>query len=338
MTTTSKKEIPKLHEAFAGQFRIGAAVNPFTLQKQRELLAQHFNSITAENEMKFESVHPEEDRYTFDQADRLFAFADEHGMGVRGHTLVWHNQTPSWVFQNSDGSSTDAKTLLNRMREHINTVAGRYKGRVYAWDVVNEAVSDSADSLLRPSRWLDIAGEEFIARAFEYAHAADPQAQLFYNDYNESDPGKRERIYSLVKGLKDKDVPIHGIGLQAHWSVAHPTLDEIRAAIERYAELDVRLHVTEMDVSVFGFDDRRTDLTAPPAELMELQAERYEAFFRIFKEYSGVIDSVTFWGAADDYTWLDGFPVRNRKNWPLPFDTNHNPKDSYWRMLDIARS
>ena len=337
MQTMRLAETPKLQEVFGDQFRIGAAVNPITIHTQRELLAHHFNSITAENEMKFESVHPEEDRYTFETADRLIDFAAEHGMAVRGHTLVWHNQTPSWVFEDGDGRLCDAQTLLSRMRSHIETVAGRYKGQIYAWDVVNEAVSDKEGELLRPSRWLDIAGEDFIAKAFEYAHAADPNALLFYNDYNESDPGKRERIYTLVKGLKERDVPIHGIGLQAHWSVEHPALDDIRSAIERYASLGVKLQVTELDVSLFSFDDQRTDLTAPPEELLERQAERYGQFFRLFREYSGVIDSVTFWGAADDYTWLDGFPVRGRKNWPFPFDTQHDPKPAYWQILNAAR-
>ncbi|GMK37650.1 beta-xylanase [Paenibacillus sp. CCS19] len=328
----------KLHEAFQQHFLIGAAVNPRTIQAQRELLAYHFNSITAENEMKFERVHPTEDQYTFDAADQLVAFAKSNGMGVRGHTLVWHNQTSPWMFTNEDGSTVDRDTLLARMKSHIETVVSRYKGEIYAWDVVNEAVSDNGDELLRPSKWLDIIGEDFIAKAFEYAHAADPDALLFYNDYNESNPVKREKIYTLVKSLLDKGVPIHGIGLQAHWSLYHPAIDEIREAIERYASLGVKLHITELDVSVFQHEDRRTDLVAPTEEMLALQAERYKQFFQVLKEYSEHITSVTFWGAADDYTWLDGFPVRGRKNWPFLFDTAHQPKQSYWNVLEVAGS
>lgn len=328
----------KLHEAFGQQFLIGAAVNPKTLVTQRELLTHHFNSVTAENEMKFERLHPAEDRYTFEDADHLMAFAKSNGMAVRGHTLVWHNQTPDWVFEDRSGGAVDRETLLARMKSHIDTVVTRYKGNIYAWDVVNEAVSDSGGELLRASKWLDIAGEDFIAKAFEYAHAADPGALLFYNDYNESVPEKREKIYALVKSLKEKDVPIHGIGLQAHWNLEHPTLDDIRHAIERYASLGMKLHITELDVSVFQHDDRRTDLLTPTKEMLVRQAERYKQFFQLFKEYSEWITSATFWGAADDYTWLDNFPVKGRKNWPFLFDRGHNPKPSYWDVLDIARS
>lgn len=338
MTDYRMNELPKLHEVFGKQFQIGAAVNPKTLVTQKDLLTRHFNSLTAENEMKFVSVHPEEDRYTFEEADRLVAFAKENGMAVRGHTLVWHNQTPDWIFENRSGGASDRETLLTRMKSHINEVVGRYKGSIYAWDVVNEAVTDSGEQLLRPSKWLDIAGEDFIAKAFEYAHEADPDALLFYNDYNESIPAKREKIYSLVKSLIERGVPIHGIGLQAHWSLEHPSLDHVREAIERYASLGVKLHVTELDVSVFAHEDRRTDLTAPTAEMLERQAERYGQFFRVFKEYSDHLTSVTFWGAADDYTWLDHFPVRGRKNWPFLFDAEHQPKAAFRNVVDAARS
>lgn len=331
-------DIPKLHEVYKKHFRIGAAVNPFTLNTQSELLKHHFNSITAENEMKFENLQPTEGSYTFANADRLIDFAAANGMGVRGHTLVWHNQTPAWVFENEDGGAVDRETLLARMKAHIETVVSRYKGIVYAWDVVNEAVSDKSGELLRPSKWLDIAGEDFIAKAFEYAHAADPKALFFYNDYNESVPEKREKIYSLVRSLKEKGVPIHGVGLQAHWNLKHPSTDEIREAIERYASLGVKLHITELDVSVFEFENRRTDLTAPQEAMLDQQAERYRQFFDLFKTYSEHIDSVTFWGAADDYTWLDHFPVRNRKNWPFLFDEKHRPKQSFWNVIDTASS
>jgi len=338
MGNSSIKEFSKLHEAFKQHFLIGAAVNPMTLNKQDELLKHHFNSLTAENEMKFESVHPVENEYTFDKADQLISFAKENGIGVRGHTLVWHNQTPKWMFENQDGSTVDRDTLLTRMKSHIETVVKRYKGSIYAWDVVNEAISDKGEEFLRPSKWLDIAGEDFIAKAFEYAHAADPDALLFYNDYNESVPEKREKIYRLVKSLKEKEVPIHGVGLQAHWNLENPSLDLIRQAIERYASLDMKLHITELDISVFQHDDRRTDLKEPTEEMMAQQAERYRQIFSLFKEYSDVITSVTFWGAADDYTWLNNFPVRGRKNWPFVFDEKHQPKQSYWELLNVAKS
>ena len=332
--TQQATSLPKLKDVFQEQFLVGAAVNPRTLKEQRTLLSEHFNSITAENEMKFERLQPEEDRFTFEHADQMMDFAEEHGIGVRGHTLVWHNQTPAWVFQDGAGGQISREGLLARMKTHIDTVVGRYRGNIYAWDVVNEAVADSGPEVLRESPWLSIAGDDFIARAFEYAHAADPDALLFYNDYNEAVPEKREKIYTLVKSLLEQGVPIHGVGLQAHWSIAHPAEDDIRRAIERYASLGLKLHITELDVSVFSHDDRRTDLQSPSEEMMTRQAERYETFFRIFRDYSESITSVTFWGAADDYTWLDNFPVRGRKNWPFLFDAGHQPKASFWKVVE----
>jgi len=325
-----------LYRKYAGHFPIGTCVSPRSLETHKELLLHHYNSLTSENHMKFGPIHPAPDTYNFTEADRLVAFAKEHGKLVRGHTLVWHNQNAPWVFQDAAGGLVDRDTLLKRMEEHIRTVVSHYRGSVYCWDVVNEAVADSGPELLRQkSPWLEIIGPDFIEKAFEFTHAADPDALLFYNDYNESQPDKRDKIYQLVKGLKEKGVPIHGIGLQAHWNIYWPSLDDIRAAIELYASLGVQLHVTELDLSVFAFDDRRTDLSEPTAEMMELQEERFEQIFALFREYAGVITNVTFWGAADDTTWLDNFPVRGRKNWPLLFDTQHRPKPALARIMQF---
>ena len=245
--------------------------------------------------MKFVSVHPAEDTYTFEDADRLAAFARKHGMKMRGHTLVWHNQTTDWLFEDKNGNLVDKATLYERLKSHTDTVVKRYKGDIYAWDVVNEVIADEGAELLRPSKWLDIAGPEFISKAFEYAHEADPAALLFYNDYNESHPHKRDKIHTLVKSALDQGTPIHGIGLQAHWNLYDPALDDIRSAIEKYASLGLRLQLTELDVSMFRFEDKRKDLTEAPEELLEAQAKRYEAMFGILKEYRDHITSVTFW-------------------------------------------
>ncbi|MDC3415932.1 endo-1,4-beta-xylanase [Aquibacillus salsiterrae] len=326
-------DIPSLAKVYQGYFLIGAAVNPATIKSQSELIEKHFTSITAENQMKFEQLHPEEDRYTFDVADNMVAYAKGQGKQVRGHTLVWHNQTSDWIFQDKDGQEVTREVLLQRMKSHITTVMQHYKGDIYAWDVVNEAIADNGPELLRESKWLSIIGEDFIEKAFQYAHEADPGAQLFYNDYNESDPEKSQKIYTLVKRLIDNGVPIHGIGLQAHWNLYHPPLADIKQAIERYASLGLKLHITEMDVSVYSHGDKRTDVTEQSEEMKALQADRYEQFFTLFREYKDAIDSVTFWGVADDYTWLDHFPVRGRKNWPFVFDANHQPKDSFWKIV-----
>lgn len=333
--SNKNKEIPALHTAYDKHFLIGAAVNPHTLQTQQELIKKHFNSITAENQMKFEELQPDPGRFTFETADKIVSFAKENGMKVRGHTLVWHNQTPDWMFINEDGSLTDRETLLERMKLHITTVMEHYKGQIYCWDVVNEVIADEGTELLRASKWTEIIGDDFIEKAFEFAHEADPEALLFYNDYNESHPHKRDKIFTLVKGLVDKGIPIHGIGLQAHWNLHDPSYEDIRAALEKYATLGLEIHLTEMDVSIFSYEDRRTDLMEPTEEMKVLQVERYTEFFKILREYSHVIGSVTFWGAADDYTWLDDFPVRGRKNWPFVFDENHKPKQSFWSIIDF---
>ncbi|WP_010677927.1 endo-1,4-beta-xylanase [Bacillus timonensis] len=332
---TKQVEIPSLYKKYEPYFDIGAAVNVKTIHTQKNLLCSQFNSFTAENEMKPELLQPEEGLYTFESADQIVTFARENEKNLRGHTLVWHNQTPNWFFEDKDGQVADKYTVLKRMRDHIHTVVTRYKKDIYCWDVVNEVINDEGPELLRKSKWLDIIGPEFIERAFEYAHEADPNALLFYNDYNESNPEKREKIYTLVKSLIEKGIPIHGIGLQAHWNLTQPSTDEIRAAIEKYASLGLKLQLTELDISAFTFENRRTDLLSPTAEILEQQADRYDRLFQLLREYKEVITAVTFWGAADDYTWLDNFPVAGRKNWPFLFDENHKPKDSFWKVIQF---
>lgn len=325
-------QIPSLAKAYEQYFHIGAAVNTLTIKSAEQLLASQFNSITAENDMKFELVHPEKDKYTFENADKLVAFAKKHNMFMRGHTLVWHNQTTQWLFEDGDKPAS-RELILERTKQHIDTVVGRYKNDVYCWDVVNEVIDDKHGEFLRDSKWLRQVGNDFIAKAFHFAHEADPNALLFYNDYNESTPEKRDKIVRLIKELKADGVPIHGMGLQAHWNLTGPSLDNIKAAIEAYAALDVVLNVTELDISMFQHEDERTDLLAPTAEMLEQQAERYDQIFKLFREYKQHINSVTFWGAAEDYTWLDNFPVVGRKNWPFVFDEKHQPKQSFWNIV-----
>ncbi|MCY0874732.1 MAG: endo-1,4-beta-xylanase [Firmicutes bacterium] len=332
------KPVPSLCQVYQDHFLIGAAVNARTILTHESLLTQHFSSITAENEMKFEELHPALDRYDFQRADALVNFAEQHGMKVRGHTLVWHNQTPSFVFSHSDGTARTREQVLAILREHMTTVMGRYKGRVYAWDVVNEAVSDADDRELRDTPWLRQVGEDYLSLAFEMAHEIDPNAQLFYNDYNETHPGKRERIYRMVKSLLSRGVPIHGIGLQGHYRLGQPPRDEIRDAIERYASLGVKLQVTELDVSTYAWNDqsREVQVQVQDARSQERQAQRYEELFSLFRAYKDVLTGVTLWGIADDATWLDNFPVRGRKDWPLLFTEDHVPKPAFWVVVDEA--
>lgn len=329
--------VPSLCQAYNPYFPIGAAVSPRSLEVQRDLLVHHYNSLTAENCMKPESVQRVEGIFTFGDADTLADFAREHRMKLRGHTLVWHSQTPDWFFEageGNDGGVAEPEALLARMEAHIGAVVGRYRGAVYAWDVVNEAVSDSGPELLRTnSRWGAILGDDYLLHAFQFAHATDPAALLFYNDYNECETGKRDRIVAMLKGLLARGAPIHGFGMQGHWGLSSPPLDSIRASIEAYAALGLMVQVTELDISMYEWSHGPSDLTEPTAEMLDAQTKRYGEIFAIFREYRDVITGVTFWGASDDHTWLDNFPEKGRKNWPFVFDTEHRPKKSFRTIL-----
>ncbi|NCI45748.1 endo-1,4-beta-xylanase [Sediminibacterium soli] len=332
-----------LKDHFANSFAIGVAVSPRALKTdEAALIRQQFNSITPENAMKMGPIHPRENEYFWRDADSIMAFAETNGIRVRGHNLCWHNQSPRWMFTNEKGDTVSSETLLQRLKEHITAVVGRYKGRIYAWDVVNEAISDRKDEYMRNSPWYRICGEQFIAKAFEYAHAADPGALLFYNDYNEIDPVKREKIYRLVKRLKDAGVPIHGVGLQAHWAINEPGDEELENTLARFSSLGLQVQITELDISVYNKEhnarerkpeDGNTDFTA---DKEQKQIDRYRKCFAAFHKYRKQISSVTFWNISDRASWLDNFPVRGRKDYPLLFDKNLQPKKAYWEVVETA--
>jgi endo-1,4-beta-xylanase len=242
------------------------------------------------------------------------------------------------MFKDEKGNQVTKEVLLQRLKEHITTVVGRYKGKIYAWDVVNEAVNDHPDSLLRNSLWHQICGEDYIAKAFEYAHEADPDAILFYNDYSETNPQKRERIYTLLKKLLDAKVPVHAIGMQGHWSLQHPTENDLRAALDRYASLGLKIQITELDVTIYDAanNSKLAGATSPytyTPEMEQKQTAQYKKIFEVFRNYKSVISGVTFWNLSDRYSWLDNFPVRGRKNFPLLFDQNLKPKKAYWEVI-----
>ena len=319
--------IQSLKERYKDYFDVGGIVWPDAPKTHGELIKQHFSTLTCENMMKPEHLLPERGRFTFEEADKLLDYALQNSMKMRGHALVWHNQTPGWFFE----GGRDA--VLANLKEFIRTVVGRYKGKVFCWDALNEVLVDSSGGFLRKTPYLEIIGEEYIDIALQTAHDADPDALLFYNEYNECEPEKRDRIVTFVKGLKERGLPIHGIGMQAHWYNSNPDLDEIRAAIEQYAALGMIVHVTELELSVFDWEDHRTDLKEPLPGMLEKQAERYGEIFELFREYKDVVRCVTTWGVADDYTWLDDFPQKGRKNWPLLFDVNHRSKPALERVL-----
>jgi endo-1,4-beta-xylanase len=332
-----KKGLKNYYKNF---FPIGVAVNPNQLKDsvQSNFILKHFNSLTAENAMKMGPIHPEEDRFFWRDADAIVDFAQQHNLKVRGHTLCWHNQTPKWMFHNKDGKLVSKEVLLQRLKDHIYAVVGRYKGKIYAWDVVNEAVADEPNRLLRNSLWYQICGEDFISKAFQYAHEADPQAVLFYNDYNTEHPSKRERVYQLLKKLRDAGVPVHAVGLQAHWSIAEPSQENLETTIEKYASLGLQVQVTELDVSIYtdgNIPEKAGDvpISAYTPEREQMQTAQYTTFFNVFRKSKKHITGVTFWNLSDRYSWLDNFPVRGRKNYPLLFDEQLNPKKAYWGVI-----
>lgn len=323
-------------------FSIGAAIPPSFIDgtnPHRRLILKHFNALVAGNAMKPDTIAPNEGSYNFEPGDKIATFAERTNRNLRGHTLVWHNQTPSWFFTDPEDPSKPAskELLLAREKAYIQDVVSHYQGQVRSWDVVNEVLSDGSG--LRTgdegSRWYEIAGEEYIEKAFIWAHEADPDAELVINDYGlEGNRSKRESMYSLVKRLKAKKIPVHAVGLQMHISINNPPTAEIEKTIERFASLGVKVVVTELDVSIYDGDSE--DFKEATPEILKAQAKRYQELFSIFKKQAakGRLDTVILWGTADDDSWLDDFPVPGRKNAPLLFDRDLQAKPAYWGIVD----
>lgn len=334
MNTTKIKELSK---AYLDYFPIGVAVRPEDLEGSHgKLILEHFNSLTAENVMKFENIQPQEGRFTFRDSDKIVDFSVENKMKIRGHTFVWHNQTPQWVFLDDSGANVSRELLVERLHMHIKTICKRYGDKIYTWDVVNEAVEDKTDAQLRKSKWYEIIGEDYIDIAFKIARKEAPNAELYYNDYGNEQPKKLKKTYELLKRLIDSGTPIDGVGIQGHWNIYDRDLfDNLRRAIELYASLGIKIQITELDVSMFEFEDDTRTVLEPTTEMLKLQARVYEELFEIFRSYSDVIDGVTFWGVSDAYTWKDNFPVRDRKDWPLLFDVNQEPKEAFFSVVNF---
>jgi endo-1,4-beta-xylanase len=327
-----------LKDHFKNRFLIGASVTPNSLKGQSgAMIIKEFNTITAENAMKPALIHPEKDRYFWKDTDTIVGFAKRNNMKMRGHTLCWHRQTADWFFKDDEGKQVGKVELLKRLKDHITNVVGRYKGSIYAWDVVNEAIDDDEKKEFRFSLWYEICGEEYIAKAFQYAHEADPEAKLFYNDYNTENPVKREKIFLMIKKLKEQGVPIHGVGLQGHWSNKWPSSDELKRTIEKFSSLGLDIQITEMDVSVYGSKENIDENPGVfTAEREKDQAEKYKSFFEVFLK-SNKISSITFWNVSDRHSWLDNFPVKNRKNYPLLFDAALSRKKAYWEVVNLVK-
>ncbi len=339
---TNKDTTKGLKDYYHSYFPIGVAVSNYVLKTADTfLILKHFNSITPENAMKMGPIHPKENQYNWRDADSIIAFAQRHHLLVRGHNLCWHNQAPSWLFVD-EGKSVGKEVLLSRLKEHIKTVVSRYKGSIYAWDVVNEAISDMPGEYLRNSKWLQICGEEYIAKAFQYAHEAEPQALLFYNDYNEINHYKRDKIYRLVKSLIDKGVPINGVGLQGHWAINEPGYKQLDTTIKQFTSLGLNIQITELDISVYPKEHVARERKPEDAddhftkEKENKQIVAYKNCFKVFNKYKRNLTGITFWNITDKHSWLDNFPVPHRKDYPLLFDQSGRPKKAYYEIVNIA--
>jgi endo-1,4-beta-xylanase len=346
---------PTLKDAFEGIFRIGAAVNQAQFEERDArgdaIIAAQFNTISPENVLKWEAVHPRPDDFNFAPADHYVAFGEKHHMWIVGHCLVWHSQTPRWVFQNADGKPLTRDALLTRMHDHIVTVVEHYKGRIGGWDVVNEALNE--DGTMRQSPWYTIIGDDFVIKAFQFAHEADPKAELYYNDYNLENEAKRKGAVELIKKLKAAGVAITAVGLQGHDKMDWPTVQQQAETIEAFHGLGIKVNITELDVDVLPRTQRQAtaDVSATaagnaasdpytaglPDEMQQALAKRYADLFRVFVQHRDAITRITFWGVTDGDSWLNNFPTRGRTNHPLLFDRQGKPKPAFDAVVRTAK-
>ena len=356
--STKYTEQHALKDVFKNDFYIGVALSLNQIFGNEPnaiaLVEKHFNSITPENILKWETVHSEPDKYNFEPADRFVALGEKYKMHIIGHTLVWHNQTPDGVFQDKAGKVLCRDALLERMKEHIFTVMGRYKGRIHGWDVVNEAITP--DGRFRKSKWLDIIGEDYMLKAFEYARQADPSAELYYNDYNMWKQPQYEGVIRLIQDLRSKGAHIDGIGIQGHWALDYPPLDEIETAIRAFSKPGVKLMITELDVGVIPFVDDYENLAdlssfepemqkklnpypeSLPDEIEKNLANRYAELFSLFHKYRDNFSRITFWAVHDGQSWRSYMPIRGRTDYPMLFDRQCKPKPAFYAVIKTIQN
>ena len=342
-----------LKQAYQGAFYIGAAIDSAQATGQDKLgdsiVLRQYNSISPENDLKWIVVNPEPGQYDFQLADAYVAFGVRHHMWIVGHNLVWHNQVPAWVFRDKNGKLLTRDALLKRMKDHIFREVGRYKGKIQSWDVVNEALND--DGTLRQSLWYKIIGPDYIAKAFEYAHEADPHAQLTYNDYNLASPAKLAGVIRLVKQLKAEGVTIDCVGMQNHDHFDSPTPEQEDTAIRAIAATGVKVAISELDINVLPWPGQGNTANVAmhmaanpkynpwpsgfPAAMQQKLADRYAALFRVFWKDRADISRVTFWGVTNAGSWLNNWPIPGRTNYPLLFNREGQPTPAYYAVLRV---
>ena len=352
-----------LKNTFADSFKMGVAVNQDIVTGKnaaaQSIIAKQFNTVTLENAMKAEVIYPQQGKVDFSGADAFIDFAKQNNMFTVAHTLVWHNQTPDWFFTNSKNEPNTPAQQLEQMRKHIELVAGRYKNKVDAWDVVNEVIAD--DGSYRPTVWVNRVGDgdTMVKAAFKYAQQYSPNTELYYNDFNAWRPEKRDGIIRMIKMLQKEGIRIDGIGIQAHWGLNFPKMQYIEQAIDAYAALGIKVMITELDIDVLPLTKEGqitgTDMMKPQFQLEEFETyldpyknglpsdveaqlnARYKALFELFYAKRDKIDRVTFWGLHDGMSWKNDYPIPNRTNYPLLWDRNLNPKPVIKTIADVVK-
>ncbi|NDV61881.1 sulfatase-like hydrolase/transferase [Puniceicoccales bacterium CK1056] len=327
-----------IKKTYADYFPVGTAISYREVMEadpeRLSLIKNNFSILTAENCFKWDAIHPEEDRYDFVQADKVAEFARANGYKLWGHVLVWHHQTPEWIFK--DGDSTASRELvLKRMREHIHTVMNRYKDVIYGWDVVNEAISDEEDVFLYPSKWLEIVGEDFIEKAFLYAMEAGTGALLSYNDYSLPDPPKRKKLVRLISGLLEKGIQVDTVGFQSHYNLYYPELEELAKSIKAVSNMGLKVSVSEIDMSVFDMGDKSDRYSGGlPGELEIYQGIKYANLMSLYQEYAGDLERVTFWGIYDADNWRNYWPVDRRTDYAGLINREGRAKSAYSAVIN----
>lgn len=326
-------DITPLWKIYKNSFAMGAAAEPFQLiEGEGALLAYHFNSLTAENAMKFKSIHPEQDEWNFEGADEIAKFAKDNKMIMRGHTFVWHHpaEIAGWVFKSENGSSRTRDEVLEILKDHMNVMMDRYGDRIDYWDVVNEPIDVSQADNMRRTPWYESIGPDYVDQAFLMARELNPGAKLFLNEYDTFEPQKRTAIYDLIKGMQERNIPIDGVGLQLHLSLSHPIIEEVEKTIDLFRSLGIEIHITELDISLYMGEFESFE-TAPETHLIR-QAHRYRELFEIFEKNNDIIKNVTFWGFNNSHSYRTGEPY-NRNDWPLPFGSDLKSMPAYLGII-----
>jgi endo-1,4-beta-xylanase len=353
-TQVTKPETEQtLKNTLKGKFRIGAALNDSQFAEKDSLavavIQKQFNAIVAENCMKSRYLQPEEGKFFFDEADKFVAFGEANNLWITGHCLVWHSQISDWFFIDAQGNDVSRETLIERMKNHITTVVSRYKGRIKGWDVVNEAILD--DGSWRESKFYKIIGEDFVKLAFQFAHEADPDAELYYNDYSMANEGKRQGVVKLVKQLKEQGIRIDAVGMQGHLSMDYPSVEEFEKSLLAFSETGVKVMITELDLSIlpnpkpnigadvatsFEYRNEMNPYTEGlPADIEAAWSKRYLDFFRLFLKHGDKVSRVTLWGVCDADSWKNNWPVPGRTDYPLLFNRSYQAKPIVNQIIQL---